>query len=148
MMELIRSLGHWNWWILGILLLVAELVVPGVYMLWFGLAALAVGLLSFAVDIGWQAQIVAFGVLSVIAVAASRFVARSRPGDGEAPFLNERTIGLVGRSFELADPIVGGSGRIIVDDTLWRVHGPDMPVGTRVRVVRADGAHIVVERDD
>ena len=148
MIEIVRSLGHWIWWILGILLLVAELVVPGVYMLWFGLAALAVGIVSFAVDIGWQAQIVAFGVLSVIAVVASRLMARSRPGSGEAPFLNERTVGLVGRSFDLADPIVGGSGRIVVDDTLWRVHGPDMPAGTRVRVVQADGAHIVVERDE
>lgn len=147
MLELIRSLGHWNWWILGILLLVAELLVPGVYMLWFGLAALAVGAVAFAVDIGWQAQIVAFGVLSIIAVVGSRLMARSRPGEGDTPFLNERTAALVGRSFDLADPIVGGSGRIAVDDTLWRVHGPDLPAGTRVRVVRAEGAHIEVEPD-
>ncbi|TCT13262.1 hypothetical protein EDC22_101123 [Tepidamorphus gemmatus] len=148
MLELIHSLGHWTWWILGILLLVAELLLPGIYMLWFGLAALAVGALAFAVDgIGWQVQIVAFGVLSIGAVVVSRRLARSRPGEGDAPFLNERSAALVGRSFYLADPIVGGAGRIVVDDTLWRVHGPDLPAGTRVRVVRAEGTHIAVERD-
>lgn len=144
MFGFLQSLGAWNWLILGIVLLCAELALPGVFMLWFGLAALAVGALSLLLDWGWQAQIVAFGLLSVAAVGVSRLLSRSRADEGDTPFLNERAEGLVGRSFVLAEPIVGGWGRIAVDDTMWRVSGPDMPAGTRVTVERAEGARLVV----
>jgi membrane-bound ClpP family serine protease len=47
-MGFFASLGIWNWFILGALLLIAEALVPGTFMLWLGLAALAVGALAVA----------------------------------------------------------------------------------------------------
>ena len=40
---------------------------------------------------------------------------------------------------------MGGEGRIRVDDSSWRVTGPNQPAGAAVRVVRVDGATLVVE---
>ena len=58
------TLGTWNWLILGLLLMGVELLAPGVFMFWLGLAALLVGLLSFAIDFSWQTQILLFAVFA------------------------------------------------------------------------------------
>ena len=59
--------------------------------------------------------------------------------------LNRRTEALVGRVFTLEKPIVDGVGTVRIDDTIWRVRGPDRPAGSRVRVTQADGANLAVE---
>ena len=60
------------------------------------------------------------------------------------PFLNRRAEALVGRVFTLEKPIIDGSGTVRIDDTIWRVAGPDAPAGSRVKIVRADGASLTV----
>jgi hypothetical protein len=60
------------------------------------------------------------------------------------PFLNKRADALVGRVFTLEKPIIDGSGTVRIDDTVWRVAGPDAPAGSRVRIVQADGASLTV----
>ena len=60
------------------------------------------------------------------------------------PFLNKRTDALVGREFTLEKPIIDGSGTVRIDDTIWRVAGPDAPAGSRVRIVQANGADLTV----
>ena len=64
---------------------------------------------------------------------------------GDSPFLNRRAEGYVGRIFTLDKPIVGGVGAVRIDDTVWRVTGPDCPAGSRVKVARTDGANLMVE---
>jgi hypothetical protein len=146
MMSFIVSLGPWKWIILGAILLALELVAPGAFMMWLGLAAILVGILSFAwSDLSWQWQGVAFAVFAAGSIPLwRRFAHKVEPPD-ELPFLNRRTEALVGRVFTLDKPIIDGVGTIHIDDTIWRVGGPDGPAGRRVRVVRVDGADLVVE---
>ncbi|EJW13566.1 Putative activity regulator of membrane protease YbbK [Rhodovulum sp. PH10] len=138
------SLGPWGWLTAAAVLLIAEIVVPGIFLLWLGIAALLVGLISFLVDWGWQLQLIAFAVFSVVAIPLWRRLARETPTD--RPFLNRRLEALVGRVFTLEKPIVDGAGTITVDDTVWRVTGPDAPAGSRVTVAAVDGVTIRVER--
>ena len=145
MAEMFSTLGSWNWLIFGFILMALELLAPGVFMFWLGLAALLVGLLSFAVHLSWQAQILMFAVFAVAAVPAWRYFARSEGSRSRSnPFLNKRTEALVGREFTLERPIVDGTGTVRIDDTIWRVAGPDAPAGSRVKVVQADGASLTV----
>ena len=145
MAEMFSTLGTWNWLIFGFILMALELTAPGVFLFWFGLAALLVGLVSFAVHPHWQAQLLMFAVFALAAVPIWRRLAssRSRASDSN-PFLNHRTAALVGREFTLEKPIVGGTGTVRIDDTIWRVAGPDAPAGSRVRVVQVDGADLTV----
>ena len=145
MVYLISTLGIWNWFIIGIVLLCIELVAPGTFMLWFGVAALIVGVLSLFLDWGWQAQVVTFGVVAIVSVVLARALLRRKPSEGNTPFLNRRAEALVGRGFVLAEPIVDGRGRLSVDDTVWRIAGPDLPAGANVKVVGAEGTRLVVE---
>jgi membrane protein implicated in regulation of membrane protease activity len=145
MLQWIVSLGTWNWFILGALLLLIEVMAPGMFMLWLGLAAIVVGIISLVVVWAWQAQLIAFAVLAIAAVPAWRRFARRVEAPADSPFLNRRTEGYVGRVFTLDKPIVNGVGAVRINDTVWRVQGPDCPAGSRVLVARADGANLVVE---
>ena len=145
MNEMFVTLGTWNWLIVGIILMALELIAPGVFLFWLGLAALLVGLLSFAFNPSWQVQILMFAVFAAAAVPVWRRLAGSHAaGGGNSPFLNKRADALVGRVFTLEKPIVDGAGTVRIDDTVWRVAGPDAPAGSRVRIVQADGASLTV----
>jgi membrane protein implicated in regulation of membrane protease activity len=145
MSEMFSTLGTWNWLIFGVLLMALELLAPGVFLFWFGLAALLVGLVSFAFDPSWQLQILMFAIFAAAAVPFWRRVARSNSAVSKSnPFLNKRADALVGRIFTLEKPIIDGSGTVRIDDTIWRVAGPDVPAGSRVKIVQADGASLTV----
>src|SRR5262245_2724380 len=144
MLEWIVSLGSWNWFILAVLLLLVEALAPGMFMLWLGLSAILVGLISSVVVWSWQAQFIAFAVFAVASVPAWRHFARKIEKPAESPFLNRRSDAYVGRVFTLDKSIVDGVGAIRIDDTIWRVAGPDCPAGSRVRIVRSDGANLWV----
>lgn len=145
MTEIFSTLGAWNWLIFGIVLMTLELLAPGVFLFWLGLSALLVGLLSFVVSPSWQMQILMFAIFAVAAVPLWRRFARSNKVVGQSnPFLNKRADALVGRVFTLEKPIIDGAGTVRIDDTIWRVAGPDMLAGSRVRIVQADGASLTV----
>jgi inner membrane protein len=147
MLAWIVSLGSWNWFILAALLLFVEVLAPGMFMLWLGLSAILVGLISSVVVWSWQSQLIAFAVFAIASVPAWRHFARKVEKPGDSPFLNRRAEGYVGRVFTLDRPIVDGVGAVRIDDTIWRVTGPDSPAGSRVRVSRADGADLSVVND-
>ena len=145
MTVMFSTLGTWNWLIFGIVLMALELIAPGVFLFWLGVAALLVGLLSFVTHPSWQVQILMFAVFAAAAVPLWRRVARSGTAVSKSnPFLNRRADALVGRVFTLEKPIIDGSGTVRIDDTIWRVAGPDTPAGSRVRIVQADGASLTV----
>lgn len=151
--NLILDLGPWNWVILAVALFVLETMLPGVNLLWFGLAAVIVGaaavlLVSLAPEAApyftWQIQLVSFAVLSVLTVFIVRrysnpFVEINEPG------LNTRALRYVGRIFTVVEPIVDGRGKVQVGDSLWQVEGPDTPVGTRVKVVGINATVLIVQ---
>lgn len=146
--ETLRDLGPWSWWIAGVVLLALELAIPGNVLVWFGVAAVLTGLLALFIDPGWQAELIVFVVLSVVLVVAGRQVFSREAAPGERPFLNDRAHRLVGNSYMLHKPIVDGHGVVRVDDANWRIVGPDMPSGTRVKVAGVDGTVLSVVKDE
>lgn len=144
--EYMTSLGVWNWFIAAGVFFIIELMVPGAFMIWLGLSALLVGLLSKFVIWPWQYQFVAFAVFALASIPLWRHFARGMEKPGDQPFLNRRADAFIGREFTLEKPIVAGGGTMKIDDTIWRLAGPDLPGGSRVKVVRADAATLVVEK--
>jgi membrane protein implicated in regulation of membrane protease activity len=144
-MEALLALGAWNWLILAAVLFVLELVAPGIFFMWFGMAAAVTGLIMFRYDISWQWQLIWFGGLSLASVLIANKYLRKHPLESEQPLLNQRAAQLIGHSFELVDPIVNGRGSIHSGDTIWRVEGPELPVGTQIKVIGVDGSVLKVE---
>jgi membrane protein implicated in regulation of membrane protease activity len=148
--QALADLGEWNWIVLGVVLLVLEILVPGVFLLWIGIAAILTGALSLQLlwlgAWGWQVQVLVFLALSLVsAYIGARIMGKSDGSDTDEPLLNRRAEQLVGRTATLEEAIVNGRGRIRLGDTLWRVSGPDLPAGTNVRVKAAENGQLVVE---
>ena len=139
--RLIVELGPWNWMVLGFVLLVAEILAPGVFLIWIGIAALLIGAASLllwdAAFWTWQVQVLAFLVLALVSAYAGKRFFSSQHAKSDQPLLNRRGDQMIGRTATLAEPIREGRGRIQLGDTLWRVSGPDLPAGTRVKVTGA-----------
>ena len=134
--------GPWTWLLAGLVLVGLEVLSPGIFLVWLGLAALLTGLADYALGLSWQAAALLFAGLAIACVLAGRAVTRRAPGMPGT--LNRRGENLVGRSFALDGAIVAGEGRIRVDDSVWRVVGPDLPVGASVTVTRLEGTTLVV----
>ena len=135
----------WHWWILAGLLLILELTAPAFFFLWLGIAAAATGFLLLVFpSMPLEMQLVLFAVLSVVAVLAWRKYRETHPTESDQPNLNRRGQQYVGRVFTLDRPIENGVGKVTVDDSTWRVKGPDLPAGTNVRVEGVDGTVFVV----
>lgn len=142
----LSEFSPWAWFVLGGVLLLAEIAAPGAFLLWLGLAALATGALVYVFEPSWQLAVLAFALFSLIAIAVGRKVTPAPGRASDRPFLNRRAQGFIGRVFTLDEPIVGGVGRVRIDDTVWRIAGPDTTSGTDVRVVAVDGPLLKVER--
>ena len=136
------------WGVAGLLLLASELVLPGVFLMWVGLAALGVAAVSVVAEPGLQTQILIFAALAVLlSVAGWRFYyARlARPGAPEPAGVNDTFALMVGRTGVLSEPIVAGQGKARFGDSLWLVEGEDLAAGATVRVVSQDGVLLRVE---
>lgn len=148
-LNLIREAGPWAWWIFGVLLLVAEIALPGNFLIWVGISGIMTGLLSNLLWETawwtWHLQWLVFAVLSGVSLFVGRTWLIRSGGRSEEPTLNDRGASLIGRTADLVDPIVNGHGRIRIGDTIWIVSGPDLPAGAKVRVVGSQGSGLRVE---
>ena len=146
MIEWLDQIVFWHWWMLAGLLLILELTAPAFFFLWLGIAAGAVGLILLVFpSMPLETQLVFFSIASVVSVFAWRKYRESRPIQTDQPNLNRRGHQYIGRVFNLDAPITNGEGKVTVDDSTWRVKGPDMPAGTPIKVVGVDGVIFTIE---
>lgn len=149
--EFVKLLGPWTWVVVGLLLLGIEILLPSTFLLWPGLAAMVVGVLTLIFGLDnpiwpWQAQVLVFLALSLIIAYFGKRVMKDRNWDeSEVSDLNDRGSQLVGQTAVLTDAIANGQGRVKIGDTTWRVKGEDAKAGAKVRVVSSDGGTLIVE---
>jgi membrane protein implicated in regulation of membrane protease activity len=140
------TIEFWYWWVAGIALIVLEALVPGAFFLWMGVSAGVVGLILWlAPAMSWEWQLLLFAVFSVTSIVLWRLRQRKHPTHSEDENLNQRTKQYLDRIFTLTEPIVDGIGKIQVDDSQWRIAGPDCDAGVKVKVVSANGVTLIVE---
>jgi membrane protein implicated in regulation of membrane protease activity len=145
---MLDSLVYWHWIVLGFLLLILEMLAPGAILMWFGAGALLVGGLLFLFpDMGWDWQVLIFASISLASIFTWKKLRKDSPDDNtEAGTLNQRGKALIGRRIPLVEAITNGIGRVQIDDTFWRVEGPDLEIETLVTVIDSDGATLKVEQ--
>jgi hypothetical protein len=136
---------HWFWLSLGMILGATEMVAPGFFLMWLGLAAIIVGVLDYFLPITVAYQVAMFAVLSVLTVFAGKKFLANNPIETDDPKLNDRGARLTGEIVTVVEAIADGHGRVKVGDTVWAARGTDASLGSRVRVTGADGAVLLVE---
>ena len=147
----LADLGPWSWFIIGLLLMVAELILPGVFLIWVGISALVIGtltLISFT-DVSWwpwQAQIVAFAVLSLVLALVGRKLFPSDTKNDAAARINDPLSRHVGSEATLEQAIENGTGRIKLGDTIWRAScASALTKGAKVKVIGHNECVLQVE---
>jgi membrane protein implicated in regulation of membrane protease activity len=136
---------HWFWLSLGLILGVAEMVAPGFFLMWLGLAALIVGILDYFLPITLAYQVAMFAILSVLTVFAGKKFLQKNPIESDDVNLNDRGARMTGEIVTVVEPIANGHGRVKVGDSVWNARGLDAAMGANVRVIGADGAVLLVE---
>lgn len=139
------ELGGWSWLILGAALLLAEILIPGVFMLWVGVAAILTGLIALAFPMSMNVQLVIFAGCAIASVLIGRTLFTSSSDPSDQPLLNQRTAQMIGKTYRVTDAIEQGRGKIAVGDSRWSVIGPDAAVGSTVRVTGIEGNRLTVE---
>ena len=140
-------LGHYGWWLLALALVGVEMIAPGYFMLWIGIAAAAMGVVTWlAPALPALAQAVLFALFGVASCLVYWWFIRPLAEQrDDQPLLNRRAAQAIGRVAVLEQAIDRGQGRIKLDDAVWVVEGPDLPAGTTVRVVAVDGMVLKVQ---
>ena len=135
-----------GWAAVALLLFAAEALAPGAFMLWMGFAAVVVFVGVLVVPgTSMLAQIAAFVLLSFVSIQVYRRWFRKGEPQSDRPHLNQRANSLVGHVTVLEQAIVNGHGRVQIADAFWEVRGPDLAVGTPVRVIAVDGMTLKVQ---
>lgn len=137
--------SHWLWLGLGLLLAIAEIVIPGVFLIWLAGAALVTGVVTWLVPLGLPVEIVLFAVLAVTSVFIGRNYLRQNPIEPADPRMNDRGAQAIGETVTVTQVIEAGQGRVKLGDSEWLARGPDAEPGTRMRVSGHDGAVLMVE---
>ncbi|HET6430924.1 NfeD family protein [Dyella sp.] len=138
---------HYLWWTLALLLIAGEVLLPGYFMLWIGLAAAVMGILLWLVPgLGMLGQAIIFAALAIAScVLYARLlrgrIERSDPGSER---LNRRADQMIGQRYVLTEAIVNGRGKASVGDSQWLVAGPELPLGANVEVVAVHGTTLQV----
>jgi len=148
-METIKDLifDATGWMVVAIILIGLEFLIPGIYFMWVGGAALVVsGIVFFLPGLGWEMQLLIFSALAVVSVLIGRKYLMEKEVPSDDSTLNRRSQQYVGKTCEVVQAFKNGKGRVKVEDTVWIAVGPDtVPKGANVKVVSVDGTKLKVE---
>lgn len=135
----------WYWLIAAAVLGIAELIAPGVFLIFLAIAAAVTGALALAVPgFGLAGELVAFAIWSAVTILIGRRWYHQYPVATADPLLNDRAARMVGQEVRVIEAIVGGRGRVRVGDGEWLATGPDQPVGARVTIAAVEGGVVRV----
>ena len=140
----LTHLEWWHWMVLAVVLAAAETLLPGAVAIWFAASAALIGVLLIFLPIPWPLQLIGFAVLGVVAMLAYLNYRKKNPEKDEQPNLNQRGVQYVGSELVLVEAIEQGQGRAKLGDGVWKVEGPELPAGARVRVTGVHGAILKV----
>lgn len=134
----------WWWAIGGVILLIAEVIAPGFFLIFIGAAAVATGLFTLLFGLGIEMQLVLFMVYTAVAVLAGRRFYASPRGNG-LKNLNDRSAQLVGRRVSVTQAIGPDGGRVRLGDSEWSARGAQAAIGEAVIVRRVEGNCLIVD---
>ena len=137
----------WLWLIGGVLLLIAEVIAPGFFLVFIGAAAILTGLFAVLFGFGLAPQLALFALYAVIAVLIGRRFYANQSSDSADPLLNDRAARLVGKVVTVVEAVDEHGGRVRVGDSEWSARGGPAASGERVRITGIDGNCLKVEVD-
>ena len=143
--KIFGSFTYLTWWIAGLIMIVSEIFVGGAFLLWLGVSAFFVGLLMFfGIPLNWLVQIAIFSSVAIASIILFRKYQKNKTSINDT--LSHRADKYIGKIFVVVEPVVNGSGKIKIEDTVWRALSEiDIEVGKKVKIISVKGASFTVE---
>jgi membrane protein implicated in regulation of membrane protease activity len=135
----------WLWAIGGVLLLIAEIVAPGFFLVFIGAAAIATGLFTLLFDLGAAPQLALFAIYAVLAVMIGKRWYGEPDGLDERHAINEPAKRLVGKTVTAVTEVDEHGGRVRVGDGEWNARGGPAAAGDRLTVTDVEGSCLIVQ---
>lgn len=112
-----------NWLIIGLVLSALELIVPGVYLIWFGLAGFAMSILMCFLSMAVTTQLIWFALISavfaVIGWFAYRVIMKKTETPKEYRNLNNSAEQHVGTTVTLTQDVADNQTKVKIGDSVW-----------------------------
>ena len=137
----------WLWMIGGLVLLIAEIIAPGFFLVFVGAAAMATGVFTLLFGLGTVAQLSLFALYALLAVMVGRRFYANAARHGGDPLLNDRSARLVGKVVTVVAAVDEHNGRVRVADGEWNARGGPAQPGEQVRILGVDGNCLKVEAE-
>jgi len=135
----------WIWAIAGVLLLIAEIIAPGFFLVFIGAAAIATGLFTLLFGLSMAPQLALFALYAVLAVMIGRRWYGEPHGGDQRHAINEPAKRLVGKTVTAATDVDDHGGRVTVGDGEWNARGGPAAAGDRLTVTGVEGNCLIVE---
>ncbi|WNO52495.1 NfeD family protein [Stakelama saccharophila] len=134
------------WLIAAALLGIAELLIPGVFLVFVALAAAVTGILTLLFpELNVAGQLIVFAAWSVVIVLIGKRWYGNADEPSDDPRLNDRIARLIGETVIVTQAIENGVGRVRVGDGEWSARGPDTPAGSHMRITGQRDGELTVE---
>lgn len=139
---------HWGFWmVLGFVLIVLETILPNVFVIWFGLGALFVGLFSSMIDINLPTQLTIFALLSVLFSVSYYFYNKKKEDKSDKKDdLNNFSHAMLNSVGIVVEMLTDEEGRAKIGDTTWKIKGKDLSVNDKIKVYHVDGLILHVQK--
>lgn len=131
-----------NWFTVGIILIILEMLLPGMFLMWFGVSALFVGLITLIISMSMNAELILFAIISVLSVITVIVIMRKISPNTQSTVthnLNQaRGSELIGMTFTLDSKVINHEGKLNIGDTVWLIKGPDAEAGTHIEITHVE----------
>ena len=149
--EIEAGFSFWSWLIFGVILMAIELFMPGVFVVWIGLAAVISGIIfSIFTDLTLSYQLLTFAILSIICVILGWYIygqVLTKSSRKDYQTLNNGAESFIGNEYSLLEDVVNGRSKAKVGDTVWLVQAPNgLKQGAKVIVESVDGVVLKVKK--
>ena len=153
-MEFVTEMGYLSWFAIGLVFVLAEMFIPGTYLIWFGFSAFVMGALVSVMTLTATETLVLFALISAAFSGIGWYVYAKVLKKTKVPekykYLNDMAGAHIGKIYNLSEDVVDGRAKAKVGDSFWLVE-IDEPLkkGSKVKIKDVkDGVILVAERAD
>lgn len=146
-MEWLLTWSVWHWLVLGLALLIGEIIISGVFLLWWGLAAIIVAVIVFITHISTAVAFIIYAIIAIIlTVIWWQYQHQKDNKDQLQTSLNQRDHRMLGKIGIVQEIQTNGIGRGHFGDTTWRIQGEKLQSGDSIEVIKVEGITLFVHK--
>ncbi|GAA5096241.1 NfeD family protein [Wohlfahrtiimonas larvae] len=136
-----------NWFTVGIILIILEMLLPGMFLMWFGVSALLVGVITLIISMSINSELILFAITSVLSVITVILIMRKVSPNTQSTIthnLNQaRGSEFIGMTFTLDSKVMNNDGKLNIGDTAWLIKGPDAEAGAHIEITHVENNTLI-----